>query len=80
MVKIRLFRTGARNRPSYRIVATDSKNKRDGKVLEVLGFFDPKTKPATVNIKMDRVKYWLSQGAQATQAVRKLIGQHGKSA
>lgn len=80
MVKIRLFRTGARNQPSFRIVATDVRKKRNGRILEILGFYDPKTKPATVKIKADRIKYWLSQGAQPTETVRKLINQHGKIA
>lgn len=80
MVKIRLFRTGAKNRPSFRIVAADARSKRDGKVLEVLGFYDPKIDPPTVKIKADRVKHWLSQGAQPTKAVRKLLEQHGKTA
>lgn len=79
MVKIRLFRTGARNQPSFRIVATDARVKRDGKILEVLGFYDPKTKPATVKIKMDRVKYWLSLGAQPTEVVKKIIKSYGKT-
>lgn len=78
MVKIRLFRTGARNQPSFRIVAADARVKRNGKVLEILGFYDPKTDPATVKIKMDRLKHWLSQGAQPTEAVRKLLAKHGK--
>lgn len=78
MVKIRLFRTGARNQPSFRIVAADARVKRDGKILEVLGFYDPKTKPAAVKIKMDRIKYWLSQGAQPTEAVKNLLKSHGK--
>lgn len=80
MVKIRLFRTGARNQPSFRIVAADAREKRNGKILEVLGFYDPKTKPATVKIKMDRVKHWLSQGAQPTEAVRGLLKKYGKTA
>ncbi|MFC1727220.1 30S ribosomal protein S16 [Patescibacteria group bacterium] len=75
MVKIRLFRTGARNQPSYRVVAIDSRNKRDGKVLEILGFYNPRSKPETVEIKMDRVKHWLDHGAQPTKIVKKLIDQ-----
>jgi len=73
MVKIRLFRTGARNQPSFRIVAADARSKRDGKILEVLGFYDPKTEPVTVKIKKDRLKYWLAQGAQPTKAVKNLL-------
>lgn len=79
MVKIRLFRTGAKNRLSYRIVAVDSHKKRDGRVLEVLGHYDPKVKPKTIKIKMGRVHHWLDHGAQPTETVRKLIESHGKT-
>lgn len=79
MVKIRLFRTGARNQPSFRIVAADARSKRDGKILEVLGFYNPKTNPVTVKMKMDRVGYWLNQGAQLTKAVKNLLETHGKT-
>lgn len=79
MVKIRLFRTGAKNNPSYRIVAADARVKRDGKILEVLGFFDPKTDPVTIKFKMDRVNQWLNQGAQPTKTVQKLIESYGKT-
>lgn len=79
MVKIRLFKTGARNLPSFRIVAADARVKRDGKILEVLGFYDPKTKPATLKIKMDRINYWLGRGAQPTRAVENILAKHGKT-
>lgn len=79
MVKIRLFRTGAKNRPSYRIVAADARVKRNGKILEILGFYDPKTDPVTIKIKMDRIKHWLGQGAQPTKAVKNLLEKHGKA-
>lgn len=73
MVKIRLLRTGKRNAPSYRIVVADSRAKRDGKVIERLGFCDPKTKPVTVKLNQKRLDYWLSQGAQLTEGVKKII-------
>lgn len=73
MVKIRLSRTGKRNAPSYRIVVADSRAKRDGRVIEKLGFYDPKTKPATVKFDQKRLDYWLSQGAQLTEGVKKII-------
>jgi small subunit ribosomal protein S16 len=73
MVKIRLTRTGKRNAPSYRIVVMDSRTKRDGRVIENLGFYDPKTKPITVKFDQKRVDYWLSQGAQMTNAVKELL-------
>ena len=73
MVKIRLFRTGRKHWPSYRIVAIDSQRKRNGKALEAIGFYDPKTNPPTIKIKPERLEYWLKRGAQLTKAVRKLI-------
>lgn len=73
MVKIRLSRTGKRNAPSYRIVVADSRTKRDGRIIENLGFYDPKTEPKTVKLDRKRLDYWLSQGAQMTVAVKKLI-------
>jgi len=73
MVKIRLSRTGKRNAPSYRIVVADSRAKRDGRVIEKLGFYDPKTKPVTVKLNQKRLDYWLSQGAQLTEGVKKII-------
>ncbi|MCX7845704.1 MAG: 30S ribosomal protein S16 [Dictyoglomaceae bacterium] len=73
MVKIRLTRIGAKNKPVYRIVAIDSKKPREGKHLEILGFYDPKTNPATIKVKEDRVKYWLSVGAQPSETVEKIL-------
>jgi len=73
MVKIRLRLTGAKHRPSYRIVAIDSHKKRDGQALEVVGFYDPKTKPPTIKIKQARLEHWIQKGAQMTPAIRKLI-------
>lgn len=73
MVKIRLTRIGAKSKPAYRIIAIDSKKPREGKHLEILGFYDPKTDPATIKIKEDRIKYWLSVGAQPTESVEKIL-------
>lgn len=80
MVKIRLLKTGCKNKLSYRIVVTDVRNKRDGRVIETLGHFDPKTKPATIRIKKERVSFWLKRGAQSTDKVRQLIKENGKFA
>ncbi len=74
MVTLRLARFGAKKRPFYRVVATDSRAKRDGRFLEVLGTYDPLTDPPTVNLKGDRIRYWLSVGAQPSDTVRHLIG------
>lgn len=72
MVKIRLFRTGAKHKVSYRIVAIESQKKRNGKPLEVIGIYEPRNKPPVVKIKHDRLEYWLSKGAQMTEVVKRL--------
>jgi len=73
MVKIRLARFGKKKQPTYRIVAADSRAKRDGRFLEVLGFYNPKTEPFVLTLKKDRIKYWLSVGAKPTETVAKLL-------
>lgn len=73
MVKIRLSRTGKKHKPSYRVVVADSRQKRDGRVIETLGLFNPQTDPPTTKINKARYQYWIDQGAQPTQTVRKLI-------
>lgn len=74
-VKLRLAKTGKTHKVSYRIVAQDTKSKRDGKFLEILGFWLPYIKDAKgLNIKKDRIAYWLERGAKPTQAVEKLLG------
>jgi small subunit ribosomal protein S16 len=80
MVKIRLRRVGARKQPSYRVVVADSRAPRDGRFIEVVGFYNPRTEPETVNIKEDRVLYWLSVGAQPTESVAQLLKKHGTMA
>jgi len=73
MVRIRLRRVGARKQPSYRIVAADKETKRDGRFLEILGFYNPRTDPSTVTLKEDRVYDWLMKGAQPSDAVQKIF-------
>ena len=73
MVKIRLARTGAKNRISYRIVACEARSKRNGKTLSILGSYNPKTKPATIKINQELLNAWLKKGAQLTPAVKKLM-------
>jgi len=68
---------GAKKRPSYRIVATESRSPRDGRFIESIGFYDPLTNPATVTLKEDRVKHWLSVGAQPTETVRDIFARQG---
>lgn len=73
MVKIRLTQTGSTNKKTYRLIAIDESKRRDGRALEILGSYNPLVKPPQVNIKRDRVDYWLSVGAQLTGAAEKLI-------
>lgn len=77
MVKLRLRRMGAKKRPSYRIVATDSRSPRDGRFIESVGFYDPLTEPATLKLDEERVKHWLSVGAQPSDTVRNLLRRQG---
>ena len=71
MVKIRLTRTGKKNAPSYRLVAADSRSPRDGKNIEILGFYDPIN--ASEKINVERVDYWISNGAQPTSTAADII-------
>lgn len=77
MIKLRLRRMGAKKRPSYRIVAADSRSPRDGRFIEIVGTYDPLTDPATITLKADRIKHWLSVGAQPTETVRDIIKREG---
>ena len=77
MVKIRLRRVGAKKQPSYRVVVADSRSPRDGRFIETIGFYNPRTEPQTVEIKEDRALHWLSRGAQPTDAVAGLLTRQG---
>ena len=72
-VKIRLTRTGCKKRPFYHVVAINSTSRRDGRPLEMLGFYNPMTQPATVAIDQEKVKKWLDMGAEASTTVRSLL-------
>jgi small subunit ribosomal protein S16 len=72
-VKIRMTRTGANKDISYRVVATDSRSPRDGKNLEIVGWYDPTKKGSTFGLKMDRVDHWISKGALVSDTVKSLI-------
>lgn len=76
-VKLRLMRMGAKKRPFYRLVAADVEAKRDGRFLEIVGYYDPKTEPATIHLKEDRVLYWLERGAQPTETVGSILKKKG---
>jgi len=73
MVRIRLRRVGSKKQPSYRVVAANREAPRDGKFLEILGHYNPRTQPETIHLKEDRVYYWLSVGAQPSDAVSQLF-------
>jgi small subunit ribosomal protein S16 len=77
MVRIRLRRVGAKKQPGYRLVVTDSLMPRDGRFIETVGFYNPRTEPPTVRVNEERVLYWLGQGAQPTNAVAKLLTPRG---
>lgn len=77
MVKIRLRRTGAKMKPTYRLVACDSRSPRDGAFLEILGHFNPRTNPETVVINEERALNWLKQGAQPTVTAGRLLTKTG---
>ena len=73
MVKLRLMRRGKKKQPTYRVVAADSRSPRDGRFIEILGHYNPRTEPTTVVIDNDKAVAWLRQGAQPTETVRKLL-------
>ncbi len=79
MLAIRLMRTGAKKRPSYRIVVKEKQSKRDGAFLENVGTYDPTRQPAEIKLKAERVRYWIEKGAQPTDTVRQLIKQAAKA-
>jgi len=73
MVKIRLKRIGAKKKPFYRIVVADARSPRDGKFIDQVGTYDPKTEPSAINVDAEKVKKWLKNGAQPTETVKKLL-------
>jgi len=82
MVVIRLSRGGTRNRPFYNIVATDSRNRRDGRFIEKIGFYSPVSnnpKVEALRIVQDRLSYWQSVGAKLSPTVQRLVKQHAKN-
>jgi len=77
MVKIRLKRMGSKGAPSYRIVVADARSPRDGRIIENIGWYNPRTEPSTINVDQDRAKHWLSVGAQPTESVASLLKRAG---
>ncbi|MBN1946597.1 MAG: 30S ribosomal protein S16 [Bradymonadales bacterium] len=72
-VKLRLARYGAKKNPFYRVVAADSRYSRDGRYIETVGVYDPMKEPPVLDLKMERIEYWLGQGAAPSTTVEKLI-------
>ena len=82
MVVIRLARGGSKKRPFYNVVATDSRNRRDGRFIERLGFYNPVGKEGQENLRLaqDRVQYWLDNGAKPSEVVKQLIKEYSAKA
>lgn len=76
MVVIRLRRAGSKKRPYFRVVVTDSRAARDSRFVEILGNYNPRSKPAVVEVNKERVDHWLKLGAQPSDSVRTLIARH----
>ena len=80
MVRIRLRRIGLKGQPTYRIIAADKESPRDGRFLEILGVYNPRTNPATIHIKEDRVFHWMKNGALPTESVAQIFKSSGTQA
>jgi small subunit ribosomal protein S16 len=78
-VKIRLSRVGAKKQPTYRIVIAEERSKRDGRLVERIGHYDPRTEPPTIVVNEERARYWLSVGARPTDALGIILRRAGIS-
>jgi small subunit ribosomal protein S16 len=76
MLSIRLRRTGSKKRPYYRVVVTEARSPREGGFLEIIGFYNPRSKPSVVEIDKARVEHWMSKGARPSDSVRTLLARH----
>lgn len=76
MVAIRLRRAGSKKRPFFRVVVIDARRARDSSFVEILGYYNPRSKPAVVQIDKERVEHWIKQGAQPSDSVRTLLARH----
>jgi small subunit ribosomal protein S16 len=79
-VKVRLTRTGANRDNNFRVVATDTRNPRDGRFIEILGWYDPKKKGVNFGLKLDRIEYWVKHGAIVSETVRSLLKRNAQAA
>jgi len=75
--RIRLKRTGSRHQPHFRVVVVDQRKSRDGRSIEEIGYYNPRTDPATIDINEDRALHWLGVGAQPSETVRSLLEKTG---
>ena len=80
MLAIRLMRMGAKKKPAYRVVVKEKLSKRDGAYIENVGTYNPTRNPAEVNLKLDRVRYWIEHGAQPSPTVERLIKSQSRAA
>ena len=80
MLMIRLARVGARKQPYYRVVVIEKERARNGRPVEVVGTYNPRTNPASVDLKRERVDYWVSKGAQVSDTVSRLLTKHSTGA
>ncbi len=80
MLMIRLARFGAKKKPTYRVVIIEKEKARDGRAIEVVGHYNPIAKPPAVDLKHDRIKHWISQGAKPSDTVKRLIEKHPATA
>lgn len=76
MLSIRMRRTGSKKRPFFRVVVSEARSKKEGEFIEVLGFYNPRTKPAVFEINKDRVAHWVKMGARPSDSVRTLMARH----
>jgi small subunit ribosomal protein S16 len=76
MLSIRMRRTGSKKRPFFRVVVSEARSKKEGQYIEVLGFYNPRTKPAVVEINKERINHWIKQGARPSDSVRTLLSKH----
>lgn len=73
MIAIRLMRLGAKKKPFYRVIVTDSRRPRESKAKEIIGYYDPLQEPPEIKLDLDRANYWLERGAQASKTVQSLL-------
>jgi len=76
MLSIRMRRTGSKKRPFFRVVVSEARSKKEGQYIEVLGFYNPRTKPAVVEINKERIAHWIAKGARPSDSVRTLLSRH----